>query len=278
MRAALPAARLRRFVSSELPRRRPHALRPLIALAFVLVLCPLAARAEPGKISKEVFESGGKKRAYYLYVPKAVAEAKTAAPLLVTLHGSGRDGRILVEHWKDVADREGLILAGPDSAKAGAADGVTWLIGRDGPDFLRDVVEDVKAKYAVNTHRVYLFGHSAGGGFAIYMAVTESEYFTAVFVHAGAVPEEGRKAFDMVKRKIPVGIVVGTEDPFFPLDAVRSTRDALKAHGIEAPLTEIKGHTHDYYGRSKDVNKLAWEFLKDKELAGEPKFTQYRYN
>jgi poly(3-hydroxybutyrate) depolymerase len=254
-------------------------LRHLIALAFVFILCPLAARAEPGKISKESFTSEGKKRAYYLYVPKAVAEAKAAAPLLITLHGSGRDGRILVEHWKNVADREGLILAGPDSAKAGSTEGgATWLIGRDGPDFLRDVVEDVKTKYAVNQRRVYLFGHSAGGGFAIYMAVTESEYFTAVFVHAGAAPEGGRQAFDNVKRKIPVALVVGTDDPFFPVAEVRSTRDALKQRGIEAPLTEIKGHTHDYYGRSKEVNKLAWDFLKDKELDAEPKFTQYRYN
>ena len=253
-------------------------MRHFIALAFVVLLCPLAARAEPGKISKETFTSGEKKRAYYLYVPKAVAESKAAAPLLVTLHGTGRDGRILVEHWKELADREGLILAGPDSAKAGSAEGATWLIGRDGPDFLRDVVEDVKAKYAVDRQRVYLFGHSAGGGFAIYMAATESEYFAAVFVHAGAVPEGGRRAFDMVKRAIPVGLVVGTQDPLFPVAAVRSTRDALKAKGIDAPLTEIKGHTHDYYGRSKEVNKLAWEFLKDKRLEGEPKFTQYRYN
>ena len=254
-------------------------MRHLIALAFVLGLCPLAARAEPGKITKETFESGGKKRAYYLYVPKSVAEAKKPAPLLVTLHGSGRDGRILVEHWKDVADREGLILAGPDSMTAGTTGGgMTWLMGRDGPDFLRDVVEDVKSKNSINARRVYLFVHSAVGVFAIYMAVTESEYFAAVFVHAGAVAEEGRKVFDYVKRKIPVGIVVGTADPFFPLEAVRATRDALKARGLDAPLTEIKGHTHDYYGISKDVNKLAWDFLKDKELAGEQKFTEYRYN
>lgn len=253
-------------------------MKRLITFALFVLTCTLVARAEPGKISKESLTSGGKKRAYYLYVPKAVAEAKTAAPLLITLHGSGRNGRILVEHWKEVADREGLILAGPDSTAAGSPVGATWVIGRDGPDFLRDVVEDVKTKYAVNRQRVYLFGHSAGGGFAIYMAVTESEYFAAAFVHAGAIPEDGRDAFDRVTRKIPLGIVVGTQDPFFPVAAVRSTRDALKAKGVEGPLTEIKGHTHDYYGRSKEVNKLAWEFLKDKQLDAEPKFIEYTYN
>ena len=252
-------------------------MRRIIALAFLVLVCAVAARAEPGKISKEALTSGEKKRSYYLYVPKAVAEAKTAAPLLITLHGSGRTGRILVEHWKEVADREGLVLAGPDSAKAGSPEGMTWVIGRDGPDFLRDVVEDVAAKHAVNRRRVYLFGHSAGGGFAVYMSVIESEYFTAAFVHAGAIPEDGREAFKFVKRAIPIGIVVGTADPFFPVADVRSTRDALKARGIDAPLTEIKGHTHDYYGRSREVNRLAWEFLKDKELDAEPKFTQYRY-
>ncbi|MDQ3916892.1 MAG: hypothetical protein M3348_00185, partial [Acidobacteriota bacterium] len=84
-------------------------MRLLIALTFAFVLCPTGASAEPGKISREEFTSGGKKRAYYLYVPKKVAASKEAAPLLVTLHGTGRDGRILVEHWQPFADREGLI-------------------------------------------------------------------------------------------------------------------------------------------------------------------------
>ena len=50
------------------------------------------------------------------------------APLVVLLHGSGRDGRILVEHWQSLAKKEGIVLAGPDAtARAG------WSMRDDGP-------------------------------------------------------------------------------------------------------------------------------------------------
>ena len=50
----------------------------------------------------------------------------------------------------------------------------------------------------------------------------------------------------------------------------------LNAHGFKARLTEIKGHTHDYYGSAGDINKDAWAFLKDHKLAADPKFQQYQ--
>ena len=39
-------------------------------------------------------------------------------------------------------------------------------------------------------------------------------------------------------------------------------------------LTEIKGHTHDYYGSAGDINKDVWAFLKEHTLAADPKFQQ----
>jgi poly(3-hydroxybutyrate) depolymerase len=68
---------------------------------------------------------------YYLYVPENVA-SKPA--LIVTLHGSGRDGLSLVEKWKDIADQEGFILAGPN-----AMNSEKWNSADDSPDFLRDL-------------------------------------------------------------------------------------------------------------------------------------------
>ena len=83
------------------------------------------------------------------------------------------------------------------------------------------------------------------------------------------------KSEGIVPRKIPMAIWVGTDDNFFPLAAVRQTRDALNAHGFNAQLTEIKNHTHDYYGSSADINKQAWAFLRQHTLAADPRFQSY---
>jgi dienelactone hydrolase len=83
---------------------------------------------------------------------------------------------------------------------------------------------------------------------------------------------------DSAERKIPIRMFVGTNDPFFPLDAVRATRDALSERGFPVELTEIKGHTHDYYGRSDEINKSAWEFLSKQELAEDAEYKQYRFS
>jgi hypothetical protein len=77
-------------------------------------------------------------------------------------------------------------------------------------------------------------------------------------------------------RKIPLAIWVGTDDAFFPLPIVRSTRDALQAGGFDVRLTELARHTHNYYGRAAAINEQVWEFLKPHRLAADPKFQQYR--
>ncbi|HWW76511.1 MAG TPA: hypothetical protein VNZ44_14030, partial [Pyrinomonadaceae bacterium] len=68
------------------------------ALLLLLLLSPCALAAD--KISKETIEYEGKRRTYYLFAP---ASAKTPAPLVLLLHGSGRNGLSLVEKWKELA-------------------------------------------------------------------------------------------------------------------------------------------------------------------------------
>ena len=110
------------------------------------------------------------------------------------------------------------------------------------------------------------------------MSTLEPEYYAAAFVHAGAVREGSEEMLDTATRKIPIALFVGTKDDFFPLSSVRATRDALIKRGYDVSLTELKGHNHNYYGRSKEINMAAWEFLKDKTLKDEPKYTQHNFN
>src|ERR1043166_2601579 len=206
-------------------------------LTLLLLLISFSSAAAKDDITKELITSGGKQRPYYLYVPSTV---KAPAPLIIMLHGSNRTGVTLVEKWKDFAKKEGIIIAGPD-----ASDLKGWGWPQDGPDYLHDLVEELKSKYPVNPRRVYLFGHSAGAIFALQMSLMESQYFAATAIHAGALREaDDMNLIDLAKRKIPFSIQVGDSDEFFPVKIVRATSDALKAKGFTVDLIEIPNHDH----------------------------------
>jgi len=227
----------------------------------------LIAQEKSPSVVKQSLVSNNKKRTYYLLVP---ANLNTPAPLIVLLHGSGRDGQSLTDKWKNLALKEGVIIAAPDSGGEG------WSSPRDGPDFLRDLVEELKAKHSVNPKRVYLFGHSAGAVFALLMSMVESEYFAATAVHAGAFRSAAElQTINSATRKIPLAIWVGDRDPFFPLRDVRITRDAFQAKGLPIEVTEMPRHDHWYYDLAPEINASAWAFLKKYELPNEQKYSQY---
>lgn len=230
---------------------------------FVLVLLALVATPVfAAKVTKESLTSGGTTRTYYLLVPDSGTAPK---PLIIMLHGSGRNGRILVDKWARLAAKEGIVLAGPDST-----DPQMWQYPMDGPDLLRDVVDAVKAKTAIDTKRVYLFGHSGGGGWALVMALIAPEYFAAAAVHAGALDPSNYHLSAAAKRKIPIFLAVGTNDPFFPMSMTRATRDELEKVKIPLEYWEIPYHNHDYYGRANQINDRAWKFLSKVALDREP--------
>src|SRR5690242_15615560 len=241
----------------------------LILLTAGVIASPALAKDD---ITKELITSQGKTRTYYSYVPSTLKPA-TPVPLIIMLHGSKRTGVTLVEKWKDLARREGIILAGPD-----ATDLRGWSSPQDGPDFLRDLVEELKTKFPINAKRVYLFGHSAGAVFALEMSLMESQYFAATAIHAGDLPKDSIPLIQMAKRKIPMSIQVGDSDEYFPVKAVRETKEALKAAGFPVELNEIPNHDHWYYDQAAKFNQTAWEFLKRVELYSEPRYQKYNWN
>jgi predicted esterase len=243
-----------------------------IPLTLTLLLILVSSVSAKDDITKELITSNGKTRAYYLYVPSTI-KAPATAPLLIMLHGSGRTGITLVEKWKDYAKKEGIIIAGPDASSSRG-----WGSPHDGPDYLRDLVEELKSKYPINPRRVYLFGHSAGASFALHMSLMESQYFAATAIHAGALSPSDMELLELGKRKIPISIQVGDSDNFFPLKAVRATRDALKEAGFPVELIEIPNHDHWYYDKASKFNQTAWEFLKKYELDADPQYRKYKWN
>ncbi|HEV3041220.1 MAG TPA: alpha/beta hydrolase-fold protein [Candidatus Angelobacter sp.] len=236
-----------------------------VLLLLILVSLPAWAKSDAQKLS---ITSQGKARTYYLFVPDGGSGSK---PLILLLHGSGRNGMSLIDPWKGLAEKEGIILVAPDSLNS-----QEWAFPVDGPNFLHEVVEAVRAKYPVDAKRIYLFGHSAGAVFSLYMGIAESKYFAAVAVHAGALRDNADQYMEHAERKTPIAIWVGNKDPFFSLQDVHATRDSLAAHGFQPKVTEMPGHDHNYYGVAGDINKTIWDFLRAQQLEDDPEWEDYK--
>ena len=242
---------------------RSDSIRPaVVALALVTLTAGLAAQ----KSSKETLTSGGKARTYYKFMPDGADQV----PLIVLLHGSGRDGTTLIKPWEILAKKERIALAAPDSMVKEA-----WNMTGDGPYFFKALVEAMRATGRIDGRRIYLFGHSAGGHHSIDMGLLESEYFAAVAVHAGALTHDQDLMTGQADRKIPIAMWNGTHDKIVAIDGVRQVRDYLVSKGFSVKLTEMPFHTHDYYSRASDINQAAWEFLKAHQSPADPRFKDY---
>jgi predicted esterase len=232
----------------------------LVAALAALQLVHPASAADA--IVSGRFTSSGVKRTYAAYAPPDAH----AHPLLILLHGSGGRGRDMVERWKDLARREGIVVAAPD-----AADRRRWQPPQDGPNLFRDLVEAMKPRN-IDERRIYLFGYSAGAVFTLYMAPLESEYFAAAATHAGAYRGEADLGFlDRAPRKIPLFLSVGARDGLFPPAVFRSTVERLERAGFPV-TTAVRPDSPHGYERSTEINERAWRFLREQSLPRDPVF------
>ena len=229
----------------------------MVLCAFLLAI-PATAK---DKIAKLSFNFSGHARVLYLVVP----ERQGPMPVVVLLHGSGRNGEIMAQAWKNLASREGFIIAAPD-----AFDSFSWGSVMDPPEFFQAIVDQVKAIHPVDESRVYLFGHSAGAAYALFLAVMDSNLFAATAIHAGALQANPDGLFEQADRKMPIAIWIGDRDPNFPVDTVEATRRLFAANGYDIKLNLIPNHDHNYYAISDQINAKAWDFLKNNRLPPPP--------
>ncbi len=166
-----------------------------------------------------------------IYAPK-VAASDQPLPLVIALHGAGGDDSMFIRGYGGgllcrLADDRGFLVAAP----------LTYKLAGNAP-FFDELIEDLARDYAIDRDRVYVIGHSLGGGVAMYLAQARASSIAASACIAGAGP--------VGKRVVPCPtLVVGAElDRIGGPANVRPLIQSAIADGKPVEYREVKNYGH----------------------------------
>jgi len=197
---------------------------------------------------------------YLLFLPKSYGEnPQQKWPLILFLHGAGERGddiELVKIHGipKIVEQQEDFpfIAVSPQCPK------YSWWTAE--LEALNALLDEVVAKYAVDTDRLYLTGLSMGGYGAWHLATAYPERFAAIApICGGGDPE---KAY--VLKNVPAWVFHGGKDTTVsPLESEKMV-EALKACGGDVQFTLYPEAGHDSWTETYDNPELYKWFLKHK--------------
>jgi hypothetical protein len=197
---------------------------------------------------------------FALWVPKSYSRRK-AYPLMVVLHGSDADHRMIPENCLEIHQggfREDMILLSPfgrgDIDYAGPGEADIW-----------EAMSWVKERYHIDARRQYLTGLSLGGYAAWQLACEYPEQWAGIAPVCGGGDMKAVAAM----KSVPVWCVHGEKDDVVPVENARRMVDALKLAGGKVRYDELRGWGHNswdwLYDAERKKDSLAEWFLKQRK-------------
>ena len=187
---------------------------------------------------------------YALFVPSTYEAAKKS-PLMVTLHGLGRqyDWVMRYHGLLDMAERDGFIVVTPLGYTRrgwfGSHDN-----GEEGERSEKDVMnvfELVRNEFNIDENRMYLWGHSMGGAGTYHLAAKYPELWAALAVAAPAPPSDEETLNRTLRAisHIPILVLQGDQDRLVELS--RRWVAKMKEIGMEHVYVEVLGGDHSLF-------------------------------
>jgi len=203
------------------------------------------------KINEQNYQ--GEPRKYHYYLPKN-REIKS---VLLLLHGSGRDGAAMIDHWHALSDRHGIALIAPDSQNPR-----NWSFASDGFDMMQMMIESFLDERKITDVPIYGFGHSAGAVMLTHISVRHGHYFKSIGAHAGYPQSVDLQRYAKHRKPRPPLIhILGEKDHIFSVEGAQAAGETLSAYGQDVNLVIIKKHNHWYYDLAPFINKKAWMMM-----------------
>jgi pimeloyl-ACP methyl ester carboxylesterase len=182
---------------------------------------------------------------YTLHVPKSY-DALRPTPLVIGLHGGGAggaDGKLVVgsgsqamNFYQHRCERRGWICACPTALQAG------WR-GAANDGLIDAIVDELAALYNIDENRIYLVGHSMGGGGTWQQGARRPEMWAAV-APAASYGVQGIESFG--KTRTGFYVYHSEDDPRTRIGGVRPRMKNLPGSGLDFVYTELKDRGHAF--------------------------------
>jgi polyhydroxybutyrate depolymerase len=178
---------------------------------------------------------GGLERRYIVHVPPGYDGSKPG-PVILMFHGGGgtAQGAMRETRWAAKADKEGFLAVFPEGTRPDpsqparfAGNPQTWNDGSsrlnvgaaerkvDDDGFVRALLDDLAARFAVDTRRIFVTGFSNGASMSFRIGRELANRVAAIAPVAGADwADEPPKPV----RPVPLLYITGTADPLNPID------------------------------------------------------------
>jgi len=246
----------------------PAAQAALIALVLSIAVQCVAASPEEKTQKKPVsevtfgiqkrtynFKEAGKDMEYALFVPSGYDEAKRW-PLVVALHGLGSNPQQIIRYpgLTRQAEKHGYLVVAPmgynsrgwygSLGKRGARLplGDPENLGEFSEKDVMNVLGIIRDEFPVDPNRIYLMGHSMGGGGTWHLAMKYPEIWAALAPIAPAI-YRSPDSLEKIKH-IPVIVVQGGKDWLVPASRTRKWVAKMKELGMKHIYIEVADGDH----------------------------------
>ncbi len=238
-----------------------------LALLLSLAGCSLTSNSpamEPGQTAQKFHLERRQVLAadYLLFLPHGYgADPAKRWPLMLFLHGAGERGSnvwLVAKHGPPKIDTTAtnfpFIVVSPQ-----CPDGKIWS-----NDLLLALLDEIEARYAVDTHRVYLTGLSMGGFGTWSLGLSHPDRFAAIAPICGGgdfiTPFLAVGEHKAALTSLGVWAFHGGKDPVVPLEESQRMVNYLKKLGVrDVKLTVYRDAVHDSWTQAyADPELFAW--------------------
>ena len=239
-----------------------------VFISLLLIGCAQMEKSKmspvpPGSQHSQTFEKQITKTLscnYLLFLPEDYGQKKQQWPLIMFLHGAGERGSDLnkvkvhgppkiVENRKDFP----FIVVSPQCPED------DWWTGK--VEVLINLLDDIVARYKVDTERIYLTGLSMGGFGTWSLASEYPERFAAIAPICGG----GNRIMALRLEDVPVWVFHGAKDPVVPLEESEEMVNAIRSRGGNVKLTVYPDAGHDSWTETYNNQKLYDWFLEQRK-------------